>query len=102
MPPKHQTKRLTLFEGFAALPNLRELDVSHNGAENMLGLESNTELRVLRISYNRIRRVEGLHQLNRLEEVWCYPGENIPSPLLRKRSILYYDYTAVFILRSST
>ncbi|CAN0406052.1 unnamed protein product, partial [Laminaria digitata] len=56
-------------ERFAALPNLQELDVSHNGAQNMLGLASNTELRVLRISHNRIRRIEGLHQLKKLEEV---------------------------------
>lgn len=61
--------RFTVFEGFAALPNLQELDVSHNGAQNMLGLASNTELRVLRISHNRIRRIEGLHQLKQLEEV---------------------------------
>lgn len=43
--------------------------MSHNGAQNMLGLASNTDLRVLRISHNRIRRIEGLHQLKHLEEV---------------------------------
>lgn len=61
--------RLTLLNGLAAMPHLRELDVSHNGVENMLGLASNVDLRVLRMSHNCIRRIEGLHQLKRLEEV---------------------------------
>ncbi|CBN74533.1 Hypothetical leucine rich repeat protein [Ectocarpus siliculosus] len=61
--------RLASLEGFAALPNLRELDVSHNSVQDMLGLVSNVDLRVLRISHNRIRRIEGIHQLKRLEEV---------------------------------
>ncbi|CAN0522416.1 unnamed protein product, partial [Scytosiphon promiscuus] len=60
---------LVSFKGFSALPNLRELDVSHNSAQDMLGLASNVDLRVLRISHNCIRRIEGLHQLKRLEEV---------------------------------
>lgn len=62
-------QRLASLEGFAALPNLRELDLSHNSVQDMLGLVSNVDLRVLRISHNRIRRIEGIHQLKRLEEV---------------------------------
>lgn len=61
--------RLTSLDGFAALHSLRELDVSHNGLYNTLGLVSNTDLRVLRIAYNRVRRIEGLEQLRRLEQV---------------------------------
>lgn len=61
--------RLISLEGFAALHSLRELDVSHNGIQSMLGLVSNKNLRALRISHNRIRRIEGLEKLTILEEV---------------------------------
>ena len=67
--PSERVRRIAYLEGFAALPSLRELDLSHNGVQGMLGLVSNTDLRVLRISHNCIRCVEGLHQMKRLQEV---------------------------------
>ena len=45
--------------------------ISHNLLSSICGLDSNLNLRVLDVSNNPIEKLEGVRQLERLEEFWA-------------------------------
>ena len=53
------------------MKNLEELYISHNALEDLSGLETNTALRVLDFSNNRVSSLSGLSHLKNIEDVWA-------------------------------
>jgi protein phosphatase 1 regulatory subunit 7 len=57
-------------EGLEKLLKLEQLYISHNGIEKIEGLELNAELTTLDLAGNRIRNLENVKHLAKLEEFW--------------------------------
>lgn len=55
----------------SSLPSLEELYLSQNALTTISGLETNTRLRTLDISNNRITHLTNLRHLELLEEFWA-------------------------------
>lgn len=50
--------------------NLEELYISHNGIEEIEGLDNLTNLKTLDLASNRIKRIKNVSHLVNLEEFW--------------------------------
>jgi Leucine-rich repeat (LRR) protein len=55
----------------SSLPNLEELYLNYNDLTAISGLESNTRLRTLDLSNNRIAHLTHLRHLKQLEDFWA-------------------------------
>ena len=62
-------------EGLDGLEQLDQLYLSHNGIEEVCGLDKNTELTTLDLAGNRIKQISGLDHLGELEDLWCNDNE---------------------------
>ncbi|CAM9669139.1 unnamed protein product, partial [Phaeothamnion confervicola] len=78
---------LERLEGFDALPQLQELDVSRNRLAATTGLSRNTRLRSLSFAGNAIRRVDGLEPLRELRDLDLSDNSLRTSVALRALSL---------------
>uniref|UniRef100_A0A2P2KAZ9 Protein phosphatase 1 regulatory subunit pprA-like n=1 Tax=Rhizophora mucronata TaxID=61149 RepID=A0A2P2KAZ9_RHIMU len=65
-----QSNRLTSMKGFEECAALEELYLSHNGIEQMEGLSTLVNLRVLDVSSNKLTSINDIQNLTQLEDLW--------------------------------
>jgi protein phosphatase 1 regulatory subunit 7 len=61
---------LTKIENLHNLTLLEQLYLSENGVTELDGLDRNVEISTLDLANNKIRAVENLQHLSKLEELW--------------------------------
>jgi len=61
---------LTKIENLHSLTLLEELYLSENGFTEIGGLDKNVEISTLDLANNKIRSIDNLQHLGKLEELW--------------------------------
>jgi hypothetical protein len=61
---------LTKIENLNSLTLLEELYLSENDCPEIEGLDKNVEISTLDLANNRIRAIDNLQHLSKLEELW--------------------------------
>ncbi len=59
-------------KGLLTLKDLRMLDLSHNNLKNIVGIEKLINLKILNLNHNQLEDIKGIERLKNLEELHLY------------------------------